>query len=129
MATTSKKKPVKKAASQAAPKTYTVVRQGWEVADSWSGPEETVPTLHLSEADRARYVAGFYATHNNLPSAPEVYTRTSGSPTTVQVAAPIYKRLSAHAAKIRVQLAKKMPVAYPYQEYGMEAPGLTTHLA
>lgn len=116
MAAAAKKKPAKPRTSPG--KTHEVVLQSWEVADSWSGPEDTVPTLHLTQEDCDLYVRGYYRTHNNLPSAPESYTRTSRDPKMVNVTSEWYKKLRAR------RRSKKTD----YTKYGIEAGGLKSYL-
>jgi hypothetical protein len=70
-----------------------VVCQDWEESERGWGTRPDGFTLHLTEADRAAYVQGYYETFNNRPSAPDEYTRTSGKPRVVAVTEAMRKDL------------------------------------
>lgn len=75
-----------------------VVCQDWEESERGWGVRPDGFTLHLTREDRDAYVKGYNDTYNNLPSAPDEYTRTSGDPRVIQVDEGTYWKLVSHHA-------------------------------
>jgi hypothetical protein len=74
---------------------YPVVRQAWKSMDRWSGPESAGDSLHLTRADRDKFVRKYLA-KNNPPlkpgqSVPEYYTTVDGDPDIVDVNESVYR--------------------------------------
>jgi len=89
-----------------------VVRQDWVESERGWGVRPDGYTLHLTSADRDLFVKGFYDMHNNLPSAPDEYTRTNGGPTVVDVDDDTVAELQTHRTKIPRG-------GYEYSRYGI----------
>lgn len=77
----------------------TVVAQDWEESERGWGVRPDGFTLHLTTQARDAYVKHYNETYNNLPSAPDEYTRVSGEPKMVEVSEKIYRKLVKHKDK------------------------------
>lgn len=78
--------------------TFEVVVQKWMTRDSWSGPEDAGMTVHLTEADRKKYVYGYFdAERKRNPSGntPEYYRTVDGEGVTVKVSKAVYEEVKA----------------------------------
>lgn len=62
-----------------------IILQRWEESERGWGTRPDGYTLHLTNSDRDKFVEAFNKKHNNLPEAPESYTRTTGGPQPVSV--------------------------------------------
>lgn len=76
-----------------------VIVQNWEESERGWGIHPDGFTIHISMEQRAKYVEWFYKEFNNLPYAPDEYTRTSGDPFPVDVPIAVYNKIAAAALK------------------------------
>lgn len=69
------------------------VCQDWEESERGWGVRPDGHTLHLTREDRDAYVAGHAEVFRSDDVVPDEYTRESGRPRLVKVAAAVYQRL------------------------------------
>ncbi len=74
-------------------KTQTVFVQNWEESERGWGTRPDGFTVHVDGAQLAAYVRWHNQTYNNLPEAPDEYTRTSGEPIEVEVDSELFDRI------------------------------------
>jgi hypothetical protein len=89
--------------------------QDWEESERGWGVRPDGHTLHLTREDRDAYVKGYNAAHNNEPTVPYEYTRTSGDPRLVEVDEETYQKLVAH----RGLPADGDDITLPHQRLGI----------
>lgn len=80
---------------------HKVIYQAWEGHDRWSGPEATAGSLHLTEADRAAFVADYMALNRKSQSAPDYYEGPTDRPRTVEVDDETFAKVSASKNGVR----------------------------
>jgi hypothetical protein len=86
-------RPAKKAKPAKTVPVRTVIGQDWWERERGWGMRPDGFTLHLTTAARDAYIKYYNETYNNLPSAPDEYTKAEGDPKIVQVSEKIYKKL------------------------------------
>jgi hypothetical protein len=70
-----------------------VIVQDWEESERGWGVRPDGFTFHLNAKDHEAYVKGFYGEFNNAKEVPDEYTRVSGDPVELEVAASIVAKL------------------------------------
>jgi len=70
---------------------HPVVKQFWEESERGWGVRPDGYTLHLTEADRVKFIKAFEASQPD--AVPDEYSRPSGSPTVTDVSDAVYKEL------------------------------------
>jgi hypothetical protein len=101
MATKKKKsgRPAKKAKPARTAPIRTVLGQDWVERERGWGMRPDGFTLHLTAEARNAYIKWYNETFNNLPYAPDEYTKAEGEAKLVQVSEKIYKKLLKHKDK------------------------------
>lgn len=89
--------------------------QDWEESERGWGVRPDGFTLHLTQDDCKKYVTGYNTTFNNLPSAPDEYTRASGPPRLVEVDQKTFEALLVQQ--------RATTVNYEWQRLGIHGEG------
>jgi hypothetical protein len=92
----------------------TVVMQPWIGRDRWSGPEDLMPSLHLTQADRDAYLEPIYVERHLDKGAPEYYESAEKPAVNILVDAALYNKL--RRARAKGQFGIRVPVIAVYSE-------------